>query len=115
VLCNTAALGVNGSETGDPLEVGLLKFAIAQGTSIEAMRKENPVVQEEPFSSETKVMATRHLAIEGKSLIYAKGAAEELLDKCTYVINGTEEFELHGALKKTCYWKLKNFQHLVTV
>ncbi len=100
VLCNTAALGVNGSETGDPLEVGLLKFAIAQGTSIEAMRKENPVVQEEPFSSETKVMATRHQTTEGKSLIYAKGAAEELLDKCTYVINGTEEFELHGALKK---------------
>ncbi len=100
VLCNTAALGVNGSETGDPLEVGLLKFAIAQGTSIEAMRKENPVVQEEPFSSETKVMATRHQTIEGKSLIYAKGAAEELLDRCTYVINGTEEFELHGALKK---------------
>lgn len=100
VLCNTAALGVNGSETGDPLEVGLLKFAIAQGTSIEAMRKENAVVQEEPFSSETKVMATRHQTIEGKSLIYAKGAAEELLDRCTYVINGTEEFELHGALKK---------------
>ncbi|MBS1554108.1 MAG: cation-translocating P-type ATPase [Bacteroidetes bacterium] len=100
VLCNTAALGIDGSETGDPLEVGLLKFAIAQGTSIEAMRKENPVVQEEPFSSETKIMATRHLAIEGKSLIYAKGAAEELLDKCRYVINGTEEFELHGALKK---------------
>ncbi|MBN8577935.1 MAG: cation-translocating P-type ATPase [Cytophagales bacterium] len=100
VLCNTAALGINGSETGDPLEVGLLKFAIAQGTSIEAMRKENAVVQEEPFSSETKVMATRHQTIEGKSLIYAKGAAEELLDRCTYVINGTEEFELHGALKK---------------
>lgn len=100
VLCNTAALG-NGSETGDPLEVGLLKFAIAQGTSIEAMRKENPVVQEEPFSSETKVMATRHQTIEGnKSLIFAKGAAEELLDRCTYVINGTEEFELHEALKK---------------
>jgi Ca2+-transporting ATPase len=100
VLCNTAALGVNGSETGDPLEVGLLKFAIAQGTSIEAMRKENPVVQEEPFSSETKVMATRHQTIEGKALIYAKGAAEELLDRCSYVINGTEQFELHGALKK---------------
>lgn len=100
VLCNTAALG-NGSETGDPLEVGLLKFAIAQGTSIDAMRKENPVVQEEPFSSETKVMATRHQTIEGnKSLIFAKGAAEELLDRCTYVINGTEEFELHEALKK---------------
>lgn len=100
VLCNTAVLGINGNETGDPLEVGLLKFAIAQGISIETMRKENPVVQEEPFSSETKVMATRHQTIEGKSLVFAKGAAEELLDRCTYVINGTEEFELHGALKK---------------
>ena len=100
VLCNTAVLGMNGNETGDPLEVGLLKFAIAQGISIETMRKENPVVQEEPFSSETKVMATRHQTIDGRSLIHAKGAAEELLDRCAYIISEKEEFELNGALKK---------------
>ena len=65
VLCNTASLGKNDKETGDPLEIGLLKFSQQQGSNIETLRKENPVVKEEPFSSDTKIMATLHRTSDG--------------------------------------------------
>jgi Ca2+-transporting ATPase len=96
VLCNTASLGSDGKETGDPLEVGLLKFAVAQGTVIESLRKENVTIKEEPFSSETKIMATLHREANGKQMIFAKGAAEELINRCTHIINGSEEDEFNA-------------------
>lgn len=99
VLCNTATIGTTGNETGDPLEVGLLKFAAIQGVDIAQVRKNMPVMKEEPFSSDTKIMATLHAASDGKQWIYAKGAAEELLDRCSYVASGSEEFELNHTLK----------------
>lgn len=93
VLCNTASLGNDGKEMGDPLEVGLLKFAVAQGEGdvIESLRKEMPTIKEEPFSSETKVMATLHRETNGNQLVYAKGAAEELINRCTRILKGIEE------------------------
>lgn len=99
VLCNTASLGADGKETGDPLEVGLLKFAAAQGTAIELLRKENPTIKEEPFSSETKVMGTLHRETNGNQMIYAKGAAEELINRCTHIINGSGEGEFNDILR----------------
>jgi Ca2+-transporting ATPase len=107
-LCNTASVGSSGSETGDPLEVGLLKFAIAQGVSIEQLRKDNPVIKEEPFSSDTKIMATLHHTTEGKKWVYAKGAAEELLDRCAYVVNNTDQFELNETLKNNLLAEAEN-------
>ena len=99
VLCNTASITNDGKETGDPLEVGLLKFAVAQGTVIELLRKENPTIKEEPFSSETKIMATLHQEGNGRQIIYAKGAAEELINRCTHIINGSVEDEFNSVLK----------------
>ncbi len=99
VLCNTASITNDGKETGDPLEVGLLKFAVAQGTVIELLRKENPTIKEEPFSSETKVMGTLHREANGNQIIYAKGAAEELINRCTRIINGTGEDEFNAVLR----------------
>ena len=99
VLCNTASIKNDGKETGDPLEVGLLKFAVAQGTVIETLRKENPTIKEEPFSSETKVMGTLHREANGNQMIYAKGAAEELINRCTHIINGRGEDEFNAVLR----------------
>ena len=100
VLCNTASIGNDTKETGDPLEIGLLKFAMAQGTKIEVLRKENPIFKEEPFSSETKIMATLHQGTDG-FFVYAKGAIEELINRCTHITNGTTDSELTKDLKST--------------
>ena len=87
VLCNTADIqssdeGVK--EIGDPLEIALLKFAKDIGADLDKLHSEFIKKDEEPFSSETRIMATLH-EHEGKYFVFAKGATEELLVKCTEI------------------------------
>lgn len=90
VLCNTANISDDGKETGDPLETGLLKFARKQNISISDYKKQYPVKKEEPFSSETKIMATLCQTENGHT-IYAKGAVEELIKHCSHLFDGSQE------------------------
>ena len=63
-LCNTASYHYDGKterESGDPLEVGLLKMVFCSDKKPEYYRREFPKVDEVPFSSERKIMATLHL------------------------------------------------------
>lgn len=100
VLCNAASLGMEGKETGDPLEIGLLKFAQQQGSSIELLRKDNPLIKEEPFSSDTKIMATMHRSKDGLR-VYVKGASEELINHCNRIADQRGEHEFNAELKAT--------------
>lgn len=87
VLCNTAEIYKEGSETkelGDPLEVGLLYHATGTGIKVNEYRSKYPKINEEPFSSETKIMSTLHKSDEGL-IVLAKGAVEELIKCCTEV------------------------------
>jgi len=102
VLCNTAKLDIINGETkeiGDPLETALLKFAYTEGIDIEPYRTKYPKIKEEPFSSETKIMATIHKA-EGKNVIVAKGAVDELLEKCTHYLDNEKQILIDEVQKK---------------
>ncbi|TAK46239.1 MAG: cation-transporting P-type ATPase, partial [Saprospiraceae bacterium] len=84
ILCNTAEVDARKGkfkEIGDPLETGLLKFAIRQGEDVHGCRTECPRKEGMPFTSETKIMATLHQTPEGL-MVFAKGAAEELIERC---------------------------------
>ncbi|MBN8693122.1 MAG: cation-translocating P-type ATPase [Bacteroidetes bacterium] len=88
VLCNTAELqNSNGTvkEIGDPLETGLLKFAEKNSINVQGYRAKYPKLKEEPFSSETKIMATLHKD-QSNNTTYAKGASEELLLRCNRIL-----------------------------
>ncbi len=88
ILCNTAELqNSNGTvkEIGDPLETGLLKFAEKNSINVQGYRAKYPKLKEEPFSSETKIMATLHKD-QSNSTTYAKGASEELLLRCNRIL-----------------------------
>lgn len=92
-LCNTAEVefGTAPRELGDPLEIGLLKFAHATGQNIESLRRRFPKVLEEPFNPETRLMTTIHKTDTGY-FVAVKGAVEEIIKKCThYSINGEEQ------------------------
>ena len=92
VLCNTADIqksGMEAKEIGDPLEIALLKFSKDKGEDIDKIRKEFLKKDEEPFSSETKIMSTLH-ENDGKYYLFAKGAPEELLLKCTQIYEDSE-------------------------
>lgn len=98
VLCNTAELQSNNGEVkeiGDPLETGLLKFAIKNSIDIEKYRREFQKIKEEPFSSETKIMSTLHLNSEERT-IYSKGASEELLKRCSHILDSNGIVEMNN-------------------
>ncbi|MFM7022207.1 MAG: cation-translocating P-type ATPase [Flavobacteriales bacterium] len=105
ILCNTADLHkVDGKmkELGDPLETALLKYYGKENLNdIEALRANNPKVNEEPFSSETKIMATLHKAGD-KYMAYAKGATEELIPKCKSIVTDAGEMAMDETTRK--YW-----------
>ncbi|HZH66334.1 MAG TPA: cation-translocating P-type ATPase [Flavisolibacter sp.] len=104
VLCNTADIQASGQEIkeiGDPLEIALLKFSKDKGDDIDRVRKQFSKKDEEPFSSETKIMATLHEQ-DGRFFLFAKGAPEELLLKCTQVLEGSI-VDMDGA--KRDQWK----------
>ena len=92
ILCNTADIQSSekdAKEIGDPLEIALLKFSNDNGEDIDKIRKDFLKKGEEPFSSETKIMSTLH-EHEGKYYLFAKGAPEELLLKCTQLYEDRE-------------------------
>ena len=103
ILCNTSEITVqktNIKEIGDPLETGLLKFALRLDEDIDALRHKSPKVSEMPFSSETKIMATLHKTAEGK-MVFAKGAVEDLLKCCDFLLDGDKTVSLTPKSRKT--------------
>lgn len=104
ILCSTAEVAVSEGEfkeIGDPLETGLLKFAIRQGEDVYGCRLDFPKTEETPFTSETKIMATLHRLPEGGAMVFAKGATEELLDRCTRLLGAEKEIPLTPEARKT--------------
>lgn len=89
ILCNDAILE-SGSRIGDPTELALLDMASAFGLEKKVCECEQPRVEEYAFDSVRKRMTTIHH--KGKSRIaYTKGAADEMIARCTKImVNGKE-------------------------
>lgn len=87
ILCNDSQLvGPDTSNSqwkiiGDPTEGALLTLSVKGGLDPISIRNQSPRIAELPFNSDCKMMATQH-SIEGKSIVYLKGAPEILLELC---------------------------------
>lgn len=88
VYCNDAGLSRNDDGTvlvGDPTETALLVmgglFGISQG-SLEADNRKGEV----PFDSDRKLMSTFHEQ-NGRYRVSVKGAADQLLERCTHLMS----------------------------
>jgi len=90
LLCNDAVLSEGGEAgevegawrlEGDPTEGALLSFARKCGLDPEAEHATRPRLDEIPFESQYRFMATLHQAGEA-TRIYIKGAPERILDMC---------------------------------
>ena len=73
---------------GNPTEGALLLWLNAQGEDYVALREAAPTVEELPFTTERKYMATlvRSAALPGKCVLYVKGAPEIVLSLCADVV-----------------------------
>ncbi|TVR96016.1 MAG: cation-transporting P-type ATPase [Rhodospirillales bacterium] len=96
-LCNDAELTRTEDgwrPDGDPMEAALIVLAHKAGLDPEAEAKDWPRMDEIPFSSERRYMATLHHDHEGNHVVYVKGAPERLLDMCQKERHGDEARDL---------------------
>jgi Ca2+-transporting ATPase len=100
VLCNNARLtikkgrlkGQRVQSDGDPTEVALLMAAAAEGMEQKKLASDWQRVKEFPFDSERKMMSVIVEHRSGKQWLFAKGAPDVLLERCSYqLIDGREE------------------------
>ena len=89
-LCNDAKLEKDTSSgrwtiRGDPTEGALIVAAAKACLWKEELEKQQPRIDELPFSSETKRMTTLHVN-SGKKIAYMKGAPETVIGKCTKIL-----------------------------
>ena len=84
-LNSTAALDPQASVVGNPTEGALLLWLHDQGIDYQKIRDQVTVVDQQPFSTETKYMTTlvESQAIPGKRILYIKGAPEIVARFCT--------------------------------
>ncbi|SFE95739.1 cation-translocating P-type ATPase [Flavobacterium xueshanense] len=81
-LCNDATLHNKEGHwkaVGDPTEVALIAVAGKFGINEDELRSKWPRLDELPFDSEKKIMATLHLSPLGEKIIYLKGAPESVI------------------------------------
>ena len=76
--------GKKPSGVGNPTEVALLLWLNGQGKNYAQLRKDAKVINQLTFSTERKYMATLvQSPIQGKKVLYIKGAPEIVMGKCT--------------------------------
>lgn len=75
-----------GNQEGDPAEMALFHMVQASGMIPEQLRLLFPRVGEIPFDSARKRMTTIH-EVEGKEILFVKGAPEILLERSSSIVN----------------------------
>ncbi len=102
-LCNDAKLEKEEGQwivKGDPTEGALVVAAAKAGLWKEEIGKEEPRINEIPFSSERKRMTTMHEAYGRTKIAYMKGAPEIVLEKCTKVYTNGKLRKLTDGMRK---------------
>lgn len=89
-LCNDAHIRHAGGETtvaGDPMEGALKVFAHKAEFPLEQSERDWPRLDEIPFDTQHRFMATLNHDHHGHTVVYVKGAPERLLDMCHRVVS----------------------------
>ena len=87
-LCNDATIQQDDktkdtTAIGDPTEIALLKASLKFGIDSEELKDVWPRLDELPFDSDRKIMATLHQSPAGDKVIYLKGAPESVIPLLT--------------------------------
>lgn len=83
ILCNDST-NIDGAEIGDPTEVALVNLGQKHSVNELTLRDNYSRLKEIPFDSDRKLMSTLH-KIDGKYVMYTKGAFDVLLHRATHI------------------------------
>lgn len=104
VLCNNASIPEDKDKKkkyfGDPTEIALLVMGAKFNTFRGGLIKNNRLIKENPFDSERKMMSVVYNK-NGSRIMYAKGAPEKILNKCTHTIIKGEVIQINDKIKKS--------------
>lgn len=100
---STASLDLSDSEhpkaVGNPTEGALMLWLKSQGVDYMSLRQNAEVVNEIPFTTENKYMATEVKSpLAGKRVVYVKGAPEIVASKCAVICGGVDRKEIDSQL-----------------
>lgn len=90
MMCNNAVIENPNDElaawriVGNPTDVALLSAAIQAGLRKEKILEKEKLIDELPFSSESKFMISLHQKSPSQFVLYEKGAPENILKKCKF-------------------------------
>lgn len=100
LLCTDAHLKILDDGTtensGDPTETAIVDIALKLGVNKNEVEKKYNRVEEIPFDSERKRMATINQHPNGKLFVNVKGGLDEVLNVCTHILDGKESRVLNG-------------------
>lgn len=85
---------------GDPTEVALVRAAIDSGFDKNAVDSYYRRVREIPFDSNRKMMSVVCRTPTGELFLFAKGAPEVILEKCSRILIGDHEREISNDDRK---------------
>lgn len=92
LCCDAVIEPGDDTATGEPTECALVNYAAKLGIDKKAAEEETPRTEEVPFDSGRKMMSTLHTDEKtGKVIQYTKGAPDEVLKKCTFIIDGDKK------------------------
>jgi Ca2+-transporting ATPase len=80
---------------GDPTEGALVTAAVKVGLDVSELNEREPRTAEIPFTSERRRMTTLHATAVGV-VAYSKGAADEILTRCSRQLQSGREIDLAG-------------------
>lgn len=107
-LASDAELEGNGVAVGEPTEVALVNYASKLKLNKNELKKEEPRIGEAPFDSSRKMMSTVHKTKDG-IIQYTKGAPDEILKRCTRILDGGSIRAINDEDKNNILSKNKSF------
>ena len=83
--------------TGDPTETAFLDLGIGHNMDKNELEAKFPRMAEVPFDSERKMMSTINRNADGKLAVYVKGGVDEVLARCSSILENGAARPLTGA------------------
>lgn len=107
-LCNDSGYTIEGTPIGDPTELALTNYVNNYGSDVVALRTQYPRVDELPFDSDRKLMTVAN-KIDHEVRIFTKGAADQLIARCTHLYIEGKVVEMTDEYRKQVQIFVENY------